>query len=67
MVGVFTPWTLAMLQIRHFFVESQVVKYLPVIIATTQLTYKNFKRLAVSGGPGHVGKEIRGKKSLGTE
>lgn len=46
------------------FVESQVVKYSPVIIGD-QLICKNFKRLAISGGPGHFGKEIRrGKKNL---
>lgn len=51
------------------FVESQVVKYSPVIIATAQLICKDFKRLAISGGPGHLGKEIRRgkKKSPGTE
>lgn len=46
------------------FVESQVVKYLSAIIATTRLTYKNFKRLAISCGPGHVGKKIRVEKNL---
>ena len=64
MVGVIYTMDTGKCYKWDIFVESQVVKYLSAIIATTRLTYKNFKRLAISGGPGHVGKKIRGEKNL---